>query len=221
MISMSIGLSQSREGTEVARKRASVGGHGGDKESVGYGKRAAALSSLLMEKGLVTREAVQEALQGPEQEMNPVAARAVVKAWKDPEFKGLLLADATRAFARLGVDWGPDKIIAFENTDEVRHLIVCTLCSCYHRGLLRVPPRWFKSLEYRSRTVSDPRGVLMEFGVEVSPDTEIRVHDFTADIFYFVLPRPPPGFQRLEEEELVELVTAECIIGAGDPRLPT
>ena len=137
-------------------------------------------------------------------------ARLVARAWVDPEFKQRLLADARAAANELDLDSGPSPVvIAVENTDEVHHMVVCTLCSCYPRALLGPPPDWYKSLPYRSRAVSDPHGVLEEFGVELDDDVELRVLDSTADVRYLVLPRRPAGSEELTEERAR---------GAGDAR---
>jgi nitrile hydratase subunit alpha len=148
-------------------------------------------------------------------------ARLVARAWVDPEFKARLLADARAAALELGLDPGPSPlVVAVENTDAVHHMVVCTLCSCYPRALLGPPPDWYKSLAYRSRAVSDPRGVLFEFGLELKPDVELRVLDSTADIRYLVIPRRPAGTSELGEEELAALVTRDSMIGVAQPAAP-
>ena len=148
-------------------------------------------------------------------------ARLVARAWVDEEFKSRLLADARAAALEVGLDPGPSPIVvALENTDRVHHLVVCTLCSCYPRALLGPPPAWYKSLPYRSRAVSDPRGVLEEFGLELHPEVELRVVDSTADIRYLVIPRRPFGTEGMSEEELAGLVTRDSMIGVSEAPAP-
>jgi nitrile hydratase len=148
-------------------------------------------------------------------------ARLVARAWVDPEFKQRLLADAREAAAELGLNAGPSPVVmAVENTEDVHHMVVCTLCSCYPRALLGPPPAWYKSMPYRSRAVSEPRGVLSEFGVALDPDVELRVLDSTADIRYLVIPRRPEGTEDMSEEELAALVTRDSMIGVAQPARP-
>ena len=139
----------------------------------------------------------------------------------DSDFKERLLADARAAASELGLDAGPSPVVvAVENTESVHHMVVCTLCSCYPRALLGPPPDWYKSLPYRSRAVSDPRGVLEEFGLELGEDVELRVLDSTADIRYLVIPRRPEGTASLDEDELAALVTRDSMIGVAEPLAP-
>jgi nitrile hydratase len=139
----------------------------------------------------------------------------------DPEFKQRLLADARAAALELGLDPGPSpRVAAVENTHAVHHMVVCTLCSCYPRALLGPPPDWYKSLPYRSRAVSDPRGVLTEFGVELDGDVELRVLDSTADIRYLVIPSRPGGSESMSEDELAAVVTRDSMIGVAQPVAP-
>jgi nitrile hydratase subunit alpha len=148
-------------------------------------------------------------------------ARLVARAWVDPEFERRLLADARSAALELGLDPGPSPVVvALANTADVHHVVVCTLCSCYPRALLGPPPDWYKSLPYRSRTVSDPRGVLQEFGMELGDDVELRVVDSTADIRYLVVPRRPEGTEGLTEDELAALVTRDAMIGVAEASRP-
>jgi nitrile hydratase subunit alpha len=145
-------------------------------------------------------------------------ARLVARAWVDPEFKERLLGDARAAALELGLDPGPSPVVmAVENTPAVHHMVVCTLCSCYPKALLGPPPDWYKSLSYRSRAVSDPRGVLTEFGVELDDNVELRVLDSTADIRYLVVPVRPAGSQEMNEEQLGALVTRDAMIGLAQP----
>ena len=149
--------------------------------------RARALEELLVEKGVIDREDVRRRIDWLVSRSPADGAQLVARAWVDPEFKQRLLADAREAALELDLDPGPSPVVvALENTEAVHHLVVCTLCSCYPRALLGPPPDWYKSLPYRSRAVSDPRGVLAEFGVELGDDVEVRVVDSTADIRYLV-----------------------------------
>jgi nitrile hydratase len=183
--------------------------------------RARALEELLVEKGVVTREDVRREIDWLVSRSPADGARLVARAWVDPEFKARLLANARTAALELGLDPGPSPVVeAVENTETVHNVVVCTLCSCYPRALLGPPPAWYKSLPYRSRTVSDPRGVLREFGVELGDGVEVHVHDSTADIRYLVVPRRPEGAESLAEEELAELVTRDSMIGVAQPLAP-
>lgn len=185
-----------------------------------HAKRIAALTSLLVEKGVVTREQMREAIDATESETFALGAKAVARAWQDAAFRARLLADTKDAFRELGIGIGSERVVALENTEKVHNLVVCTLCSCYPRAVLGTPPVWYKSLEYRSRAVSNPRSVLEEFGLRLHPDVEVRVYDSTADIRYLVIPKRPPGSEHLTEEELSMLVTRDSMIGTGEARLP-
>ena len=182
--------------------------------------RAHALEELLVEKGVLRREDVREGIDWLVSRTPADGARLVARAWVDPEFKQRLLEDARAAALELGLDSGPSPVVvAVENTHSVHHMVVCTLCSCYPRALLGPPPDWYKSLPYRTRAVSDPRGVLTEFGVELDDDVELHVLDSTADIRYLVIPRRPDGSEGLTEEELAALVTRDSMIGVAQPEL--
>jgi len=139
----------------------------------------------------------------------------VAKAWVDPDFRAHLLKDGSAATRDLGFDIGPMQLIAVENTPTLHNVVVCTLCSCYPRNLLGLPPDWYKSRAYRSRTVREPRSVLAEFGVTLNEGTEVRVHDSTADMRYIVIPTRPTGTDGLDEAELAKLVTRDAMIGTG------
>jgi nitrile hydratase len=183
--------------------------------------RARRLEQLLVEKGVVKREDVRRAIDWLVSRSPADGARLVARAWVDPEFKERLLADAREAALELGLDPGSSPVvIALENTERVHHMVVCTLCSCYPRALLGPPPAWYKSLPYRSRAVSDPRGVLAEFGLELDDDVEVRVVDSTANVRYLVVPRRPPGAGALSEDELAALVTRDSMIGVAEPAAP-
>ena len=182
--------------------------------------RVRALEELLVERGVIGRDDVRRRIDWLVSRSPADGARLVARAWIDPDFRRRLLADARTSALELGLDPGPSPVVvAVENTETVHHLVVCTLCSCYPRALLGPPPDWYKSLPYRSRAVSDPRGVLAEFGVELDGDVELRVLDSTADIRYLVLPRRPAGSEGMDEEELAALVTRDAMIGVAEPAL--
>jgi nitrile hydratase alpha subunit len=192
--------------------------NGGEPAAAG---RARALEDLLVEKGVVRRKDVGQMVDWLVSRTPADGARMIARAWVDDGFKERLLNDAATAARELGLDAGPSpKLVALENTEAVHHMVVCTLCSCYPRSLLGPPPAWYKSLPYRSRAVSDPRGVLSEFGVELDDDTELRVLDSTADIRYLVIPRRPSGSEDTSEEELAALVTRDSMIGVAQPETP-
>ncbi|MCI0561652.1 MAG: nitrile hydratase subunit alpha, partial [Nitrososphaera sp.] len=150
-----------------------------------YEKRAYAIQALLIKKEILTADEVRRAVEDMDSRTPALGAKVVARAWIDPAFKARLLSDARAAVAKLGIDTSPlSVLVAVENTDKVHHLVVCTLCSCYPRSILGLPPDWYKSLNYRSRAVVNPRGVLKEFGLELDPDVEVRVLDSTADMRY-------------------------------------
>ena len=178
--------------------------------------RARALEALLVEKGAVRPEGVRQRIDWLVSRSPADGAKLVARAWVDPDFKERLLADARAAALEFGLDPGPSPVVvAVENTQSVHHMVVCTLCSCYPRALLGPPPSWYKSLPYRSRAVSDPRGVLSEFGLELDDDVELRVLDSTADMRYLVIPRRPDGTEDMSEDELAALVTRDSMIGVA------
>ncbi|HEY1270269.1 MAG TPA: nitrile hydratase subunit alpha [Candidatus Binatia bacterium] len=182
-----------------------------------YARRIYAIRDLLLEKKVLTQEHIQEQIDYQEQRSPANGARIVARAWTDADFKARLIADPKKACAELGIDaTSLNEFVVLENTDKVRHMVVCTLCSCYPRPILGRPPDWYKSLNYRSRAVSDPRGVMREFGQSVGPDVEVRVHDSTADIRYLVLPIRPAGTESLSERQLAKLVTRDSMIGVVD-----
>lgn len=184
--------------------------------------RARVLEDLLISKGVVRREDVRRMIDWLVSRTPADGARLVARAWVEPEFKERLLGDARSAALELDLDPGPSPVVmAVENTAAVHHLVVCTLCSCYPRALLGPPPDWYKSLPYRSRAVSDPRGVLTEFGVELDDDVELRVLDSTADIRYLVIPLRPAGSEEMNEQQLAALVTRDAMIGVAQPVAPT
>jgi nitrile hydratase len=179
--------------------------------------RVKALESLLTEKGLVDPAALDAIVEAYEKKIGPRnGARVVAKAWTDPAYKARLLKDATAAIAELGYGGlqGEDMVVV-ENTPTIHNLVVCTLCSCYPLPVLGLPPVWYKSAPYRARAVRDPRGVLKEFGVELAPDTEVRVWDSTAELRYLVLPERPAGSEGMSETALADLVSRDAMIGTA------
>jgi nitrile hydratase subunit alpha len=184
-----------------------------------YARRIRAIEALLIEKGVLTKEDVRRQIEYMEARSPANGARLVARAWVDPGFKARLLSDTKAAAMELGIDAsGPVEFVVVENTPRVHNVIVCTLCSCYPRAILGRPPDWYKSFNYRSRAVKEPRTVMREFGFEPGEDVEVVVHDSTADMRYMVLPMRPPGTEDLSEEELAELVTRDSLIGVSIPR---
>jgi nitrile hydratase subunit alpha len=184
--------------------------------------RVKALESVLVEKGLVDRAALDAIVDAYETKVGPRnGARVVARAWVDPAYKKRLLTDATAAIAELGYMGGQgEDMIVLENGPRLHNLVVCTLCSCYPWPVLGLPPVWYKSAAYRSRAVIDPRGVLREFGLELPQDAEIRVWDSTAELRYMVLPERPAGTEKMTEEALAELVTRDSMVGVAKVTLP-
>lgn len=184
--------------------------------------RVKALESLLIEKGLVDPTAMDALVDTYQHKVGPRnGAQVIAKAWSDPEYKHRLLEDATAAIAELGFSGvqGEDMVVV-ENTATVHNVTVCTLCSCYPWPTLGLPPAWYKSAPYRSRIVIDPRSVLAEFGLSIPNDKEVRVWDSSAELRYLVLPERPAGTDGWSEEQLVELVTRDAMIGTGLPKTP-
>jgi nitrile hydratase subunit alpha len=179
--------------------------------------RVKALESLLVEKGLVDRPALDALIDAYEHKIGPRnGARVVARAWVDPAYKQRLLTDANAAMAEFGyLSQQGDRMVVVENTSRVHNLIVCTLCSCYPWPVLGLPPVWYKSAPYRSRAVIDPRGVLREFGLELAENVEVRVWDSTAELRYLVLPERPADAERLSEEDLAALVTRDAMVGVA------
>lgn len=184
--------------------------------------RVEAVESLLVEKGLVDPGVVDEVIEHYETSVGPLnGAQVVARAWSDPAYRQRLLSDGTRAIAELGFGGAEGQmIIAVENTPTVHNVVVCTLCSCYPWPVLGLPPSWYKSPEYRSRMVAEPRKVLSEMGMDLAAETRIRVWDSSAEARYMVLPERPPGTEGLTAEELAPLVTRDSMIGVGRPLSP-
>jgi nitrile hydratase len=195
------------------------GGHDHEHQAVpsDVALRVKALESLLVDKGLVDRAALDAIVDTYETKIGPRnGARVVARAWVDPVYKKRLMTDATAAIAELGYSGGQgEDMVVLENTPKVHNLVVCTLCSCYPWPILGLPPVWYKSAPYRSRAVIEPRGVLKEFGVELADDVEIRVWDSTAEIRYLVLPERPAGTETMSEEALAALVTRDSMVGTA------
>ena len=192
-------------------------GHHHPREVSPIEARVLAIEDLLVEKGYVKREDLDEFIRQYEEDIGPLnGAKVVARAWTDPEYKARLLEDGTAAIAELGFG-GPegDYMIVKESTDEVHHVVVCTLCSCYPWPVLGLPPDWYKDAPYRSRVVREPRRLLAEMGCEVPESTRIEVWDSSADARYLVIPQRPPGTEGLSEEELAALVSRDSMIGVA------
>ena len=181
--------------------------------------RVKAIETLLLQKGLIDSETLDELIDTYENKIGPQnGAKVVAKAWVDESYKKRLLEDATAAIRELSYQGRQgENMVVVENTPEIHNVVVCTLCSCYPWPVLGIPPTWYKSDEYRSRTVREPRKVLSEFGVNVDPKVKVKVWDSTAELRYLVLPMRPKGTEHLNENELAELVTRNSMIGTGLP----
>ena len=177
-----------------------------------------AVRELLVEKGVTTPGEIADAIARMDARTPAVGARVVARAWCDPTFKARLLEDGSAAAREMGADIDALHLVVVENTADVHNMIVCTLCSCYPRSLLGIPPDWYKQRAYRARAVIEPRRVLSEFGLELPETTRVRVHDSTADMRYIVLPARPAGTEGWPEERLAALVTRDCMIGVAVPR---
>ena|SRR6516162_1136689 len=208
-----------------------MSGLGGDAQGIDAGHvsqigemdlRVRALESVLVDKGYVDPAALDDLIDTYETRIGPRnGARVVARAWLDASYRDWLLSEATAAIASLGYTGRQSEhMIAVENTPQRHNLVVCTLCSCYPWAVLGLPPTWYKSAPYRSRAVRDPRGVLAEFGVTLSPDTDIRIWDSTAEIRYLVVPMRPAGSEGLDEDALAALVTRDSMIGTGLAHTP-
>ncbi|KAB2851210.1 MAG: nitrile hydratase subunit alpha [Hyphomicrobiaceae bacterium] len=190
-----------------------------DKPVTEYEVLERALRGLLIDEGVITAEDIHAQIDLMDSKGVALGAKVVARAWTDKTFKEQLLKDCRGTLAGMGIDIGTvAEFRVVENSPRLHNVIVCTLCSCYPKGLLGIPPAWYKSSAYRSRTVADPRGVLREFGVELPDSVEVRVHDSTADLRYIVLPMRPERTERWTEADLAGLVTRDCMIGTGLPR---
>jgi len=189
-----------------------------------YQAMEVAVRELLIEKGVLTADEVRRQVEDMDNRTPARGAQVVARAWADPAYKARLLADGNSALEEIGLDRGPYKLVVVENTPAVsdaapvHNVIVCTLCSCYPRWLLGLPPDWYKSRAYLSRVVHEPRTVLHEFGLELPEEVVLRVHDSTADMRYLVLPARPSGTDGWSEERLATIVTRDCMIGVAVPR---
>jgi nitrile hydratase len=178
-----------------------------------------AMQELLVEKGVITAEQIRARMEKFDKDLPYRGARVIAHAWADPAFRKRLLEDGKAACAELGLDLEADKLIAVENTPEVHNVIVCTLCSCYPRALLGMPPTWYKSENYRRRVVREPRAVLREFGTEIPEHVTLRVHDSNADMRYLVVPMRPAGTQGWSEERLSKIISRDALVGVTVPRV--
>jgi nitrile hydratase len=198
-------------------------GHDHDHSEIGpMDLRVRALETVLAQKGYIDPAALDALIDTYQHRIGPRnGARVVARAWVDPDFRDWLRRDATAAIASLGYSGRQgEHMVALENTEQVHHMVVCTLCSCYPWPVLGLPPTWYKSAPYRARAVRDPRGVLADFRVTLPENTAIRVCDSTAEVRYLVIPRRPPGTEAWSEDELASLVTRDSMIGTGLPRTP-
>ena len=184
--------------------------------------RVEALEALLLERGLVAADAIETIIRTYETAVGPMnGAKVVAKAWTDPEYKRQLLEDGTAAIASLGFRGRQgEHMVVLENTPTVHNVVVCTLCSCYPWPVLGLPPSWYKDPAYRARVVKEPRAVLAEWGTDLGPDVEVRVHDSSSEVRYLVLPERPPGTESMSEEELAALVTRDAMVGVRKVAAP-
>lgn len=178
-----------------------------------------AIKELLVEQGHVTDEEIRQCQDKLESIEPAQGSRVIAKAWVDPEFKQRLLDDGNSALTELGIDSGAAKMTVVENTEEVQNVIVCTLCSCYPRAVLGMPPDWYRSKSYRSRVVIEPRTVLKEFGTHIPDNVKVRVHDSLADLRYLVIPKRPEGTEGWSEEQLATIITRDTMVGVSNPTI--
>ena len=185
-------------------------------------RRARALEALLVERGLVSTDAIDAVVEYYENDVGPQnGARVIARAWVDPAYRARLLGDGSSAIAELGYGGVEgEHMVVVENTPDIHNVIVCTLCSCYPWPVLGLPPTWYKSEAYRARVVAEPRRVLSEFGLELDPDVDLRVWDSSAEVRYLVLPERPEGTEGLDEEQLAALVTRDAMIGVARVEAP-
>ncbi len=174
-----------------------------------------AMRELLVEKGIITAAEITETVEAMDRRSPADGAKVIARAWTDPAFKERLLADGSAAVTEMGFDAIAMKLIVLENTAQVHNVVVCTLCSCYPRNLLGLPPDWYKQRAYRSRVVKTPRKVLSEFGLNLPDDVQVRVHDSTADMRYLILPARPEGTDGMDEAALAALVSRDSMIGVA------
>ena len=196
-------------------------GRGKSGPSAYYQVMETALRELLIEKNIFTADDVRRQIEFMDGRNSGIGARLVARAWCDPGYKTRALANGSAAAQEIGIEVGPTKLIVLENTEKIHNLVVCTLCSCYPRMLLGLPPDWYKSRNYRSRAVREPRAVLKEFGTVIADAVEVRVHDSTADMRYLVMPLRPPATENLSETQLAQLVTRDSMIGVAPIHYPS
>ncbi len=177
-----------------------------------------AVREILIEKGIATAAEINTQIERMDARSPADGARVVARAWSDPDYKARLLVDGSKACEELGIDTDGLKLVTVENTESIHNVIVCTLCSCYPRNVLGLPPDWYKTRAYRSRTVKEPRKVLSEFGLDLSDKVQVRVHDSTADMRYLVLPARPKGTEGWDEAKLASIVSRDCMIGTALPQ---
>jgi len=180
-----------------------------------YQAMEVAVRELLIEKGILTADHIRRQVEDMDGRNAGSGAKMVARAWVDREYKARMLEQGNAAAEELGLEQGPYKLVVVENAPEVHNVIVCTLCSCYPRWLLGLPPDWYKSRAYRSRVVREPRAVLREFGLDLPDSVTVRVHDSTADMRYLVLPMRPDGTEGWSEEQLAALVTRDSMVGVA------
>ncbi len=178
-----------------------------------------AIRDLMIEKKLITAEQVRKGFETLDSWQPARGAQIVARAWTDPAYKARLLADGNEAIADFGINMGGAKLTVVENTETVQNVIVCTLCSCYPRAVLGLPPDWYHSKAYRARVVVEPRAVVKELGLDIPDDVAIRVHDSLADLRYLVIPRRPAGTDGWNEAQLAAIVTRDCMVGVANPQV--
>ena len=183
--------------------------------------REIAMRELLIEKDVLTAGQIRAQVEAWEQKTPALGGKIIARAWQEPGFKKRLLEDGTAAVMEYDVGMGDLELKVIENTPEVHNVVVCTLCSCYPRTILGLPPAWYKSFNYRRRVVREPRTVLAEFGTELPADVEVLVHDSTADLRFLILPLRPEGTEGMSQEELADLVNRDSMIGVSLPRNPS
>jgi nitrile hydratase alpha subunit len=176
---------------------------------------------LLIEKGVVSADEIRRAIEAMESRGESRGVEIVVRAWTDPAFKERLMSSPDDALMDFGIDMRPMELCVVENTEDVHNMVVCTLCSCYPRPILGIPPAWYKRRDYRARAVREPRAVLQEFGTELPAGRQVRVHDSNADLRYLVLPKQPAGTEDWSQDQLAKLVTRDSMIGVSDVRSPS
>lgn len=179
-----------------------------------------AVRELLIEKGVISADEIRRAIETMDGRGEGLGAKIVARAWVDDDFKQRLLSSGDETVREFGIDLRPTELCVVENTDTVHNMVVCTLCSCYPRAILGVPPAWYKRRDYRARAVREPRAVLAEFGTVIPEQKQVRVHDSNADLRYLVLPQRPAGTEGWSEERLAELVSRDSMVGVADARSP-